>query len=596
LVWIIDTNTTLNYLKGLDDGKILYDYESAKSKLEVEIEELFDTYPLYFNQIPDSTIYDNKDIDYGMGLFVKTNDEIISEFFSTVTEELKELKELDSLFDNKRKLTQKNIFTNFYYLSTGNTVTDFLSGKLFESDHAINAFSNSDYPTSASTEQSCCVETPRERGFFRPLNTSIILLDGINGSYSFNFDNLTPNTLYYFPDPNILGRNGDVITFVVDDSFLKKHVSSGNAVDQPHSDPYDTKYYGYVSKNDPNTQKNLDIIFDAGYIKDSKRDIYGNLFGLFNNEGRFESHIEILPTVERLNMLINGHTFYDDLYNEGFSFNYLTFDDSTYSQTLRTGLSSYTGGFLNNAPEITIFPGPFLPYIDFIAPTEDVLLPHYTILEGAYLLKGDNTPYPETYSSDLSAFEYLPGEYYYDSLIECGVCISNPYQRPLLDPSFPSLTANMTEMVRTSALHVYDGGWFGQITDFSISLEGQSYGYFGESESSTEFYAISNLPVDFYGKIMVKNQDTRTVDTITNSLPYLTTKYDAVIVAELEDEVERFEVSTDILFIETTNYLVIDKVKYVDGVFVKPQTPNIAYQINQNNLIEYARRIQHIVK
>lgn len=558
---------TLNYLKGLDDGKILYDYESAKAQIEVEIEELFDTYPLYFNQTPDSTVYDKMDLDYGMGLFIKSNDEIITEFFSDISTELKELKELDDLFNNKRKLTQKNVFTNFFYLSTGNTVTNFLSGQLFESNHAINAFTNRDYPTSASTEQDCCIETPRKRGFFRPLNTSIVLLDGVNGSYSFNFDNLTPNTLYYFPDPNILGHNGDVITFVVDDSFLKKHVSSGNAVNQPASNPYDTKYYGYVSKNDPNIQKNLDIIFDQGYIKDSKRDIYGNLFGLFNNEGRFESHIEILSTEDRLNMIINGHIFYDDLYNEGFAFNYLTFDETTFTQTLRTGLSSYTGGFLSNIPEITLYPGPFTPYITFISPTENVLLPHYTILEGAYLLKSDNTPYPETYSSDLSTFEYLPGEYYFDALIECGVSIANPYQRALLDPSFPSLTANMTQMVRTSALQIYDGGWFGGIADFDISLESQSYGYSGESAGVTEFYAISNLPMDFYGKIMVRNSDTRTVDTITNTLPYLTTKYNAAIVAELEDYVEKFEVSTDILFIETSNYLVIDKIKYSDSAF-----------------------------
>lgn len=573
---------TLNYLKGLDDGKILYNYESAKAQLEVEIEELFDTYPLYFNQTPDPLVYNNKDLDYGMDLFLKSNAQVETEFFSSLSDELKELKELDNLFDNKRKLTQKNVFTNFYYLSTGSVVTDFLSGQLFESDHAINSFSNRDYPTSASTEQECCIETARERGFFRPLNTSIVLLDGINGSYTFNFDNLTPNTLYYFPDPNVLGRNGDVITFVVVDSFLKKHVSSGNAVDQPASTPYDTKYYGYVSKNDPNVQKNLDVIFDQGYIKDSKRDIYGNLFGLFNNEGRFESHITILPTAERINMLINGHTFYDDLYNEGFAFNYLTFDDSTYTETLRTGLSSYTNGFLNNVPEINIYAGSFLPLIAFAAPTEDVLLPHYTILEGAYLLKADNTPYPETYSSDLSAFEYLPGQYYFDALIECGVHTSNPYQRPLLDPSFPSLTANMTEMVRTSALHVYDGGWFGQVTDFDISLGSQSYGYSGESAGVTEFYAISNLPIDFYGKIMVRNSDTRTVDSITNVLPYLSTKYDATIVAELEDEVEKFEVVTDILFIETTNYLVIDKVKYTNSAFFDPKVSPIHLEHNTN--------------
>lgn len=557
---------TLNYLKELEDGKILFDYDLVKSKIEIEIEELFDTYPLYFNQTPDDTKYDNKDLDYGLDIFLKSNTEILTSVFSSISDELKNLKELDDLLDNKRLLTQKNVFTDFYYLSTGNTVTNFISGKLFTSDNKISTFLNRDYPTSASTEQSE-LKTPREKGFFRPINTSIVLIDGKTSSFTFNLSNLSPNSLYYFPDPNIMGDNGDVVTFIVDDSYLKRNYSSGIANNQPKSEPYDTKYYGYVSKIDPNVQKYMDMIFDMGYIKDLKRDIYGNTLGLFSNEGKYESGITIVDTTIRYNMLINGHTFYDDLFNEGFSYDYSTYDDTTFSETTRSGLSTYTGDFSIVTPDITLYSGFFNSYSEFAEPTENV--PVYQILESAFI-RDDYAPYPETYSSDLSAFE-SGGEYYYSELLEGGVASDTPYIRALFDPLYPSLTGNFTEVVRTSSLNVYDGGEFGFAYDFEINY-GLNTPVVIQNDYLTEFYTLSDLPADFNGKLYIKNSYTRTVNTLLNTLPHISTKYAAGIVSELEDEIQKFDLSNDIMFLETPNYLVIEKLEYSDGAFVDSKT------------------------
>ena len=44
-------------------------------------------------------------------------------------------------------------------------------------------------------------------------------------NFKFNYDNLSPNTLYFFPDPSLIGINGDVLIFNVDDSYLKKNAS-----------------------------------------------------------------------------------------------------------------------------------------------------------------------------------------------------------------------------------------------------------------------------------------------------------------------------------------------------------------------------------
>jgi hypothetical protein len=115
---------TLSYLKTLEDSKILLNFEDISQKLNVEIEELYDNYPIYYNQLPNERIYDNKDLDYGLDIFLKSDEDLVNEVFSGFSDTLKNIKEVDLLFENKRKLTKKYVSTDFYYLSTGSTVTD----------------------------------------------------------------------------------------------------------------------------------------------------------------------------------------------------------------------------------------------------------------------------------------------------------------------------------------------------------------------------------------------------------------------------------------------------------------------------------------
>ena len=587
------TEFTLNYLKSLDDGKILYNYDVIRESLEIEIEELYDTYSFRFNQTPDPKVYDKKDLDYGFDIFLKTNAELFSELFSNVSDELKKWKELDALLDNKRLLTEKQTFTDFYYLSTGNTVTNFISGKLFSSEKQITSFLNRDYPTTASTETSNYLQTPRQEGFFRPLNSAIILVDGITSTYSINFENLAPNSLYYFPDPSIFNDSGNVLTFVVDSSYLKRNITSGNAANQPQSTPQDTKYYGYVSKIEPNVQKNLDIIFDSGYIKDSKRDIYGNTYGLFENLGKHETPLTIIETPTVISMLINGHLFFDNLYGEGLTFDYTVFDYlSTFPETIRTGLSTNTSNFSIITPEIMLFFGRFKPFIELTPPTQKEFIPIYEILDGAYILNTDSTPYIETYSSDLSTFDVLPGQYYYDSVIDCGVAVASPFQRALLDPSYPSLTANLTQYIRTSALTVFNCGEIRGNYDFNIIPRVPTYELLNQTFLATEFYTLSDLPSDFYGKILIKNTTTKTVMPLLDTFPYLSTSYSTEILAELDSIIDKFEIEKDVLFIETPNYLLINKIKYENGQFVHPNAKGLTFQHNTNWCDKFTNRFK----
>lgn len=569
---------TLSYLKNLDDSKMLYDFDLIKNKLEIEIEELYDSYPLYFNQTPDPSYYDKKDLDYGFNLFIDSDTTTITRYLSSYSDELKILKESDQLFNNKRKLTQKYLSTDFYYLSTGSTTSQFLSGLLLASDKSINNFLNRDYPTTVSTESSGYLQSARDKGFFRPSNTSIVLIDGLNSSYSFNLSNLSPNSLYFFPDPNISGRNGDVLTFVVDDYYLKRNFSSGNAANQPTTSQFDTKYNGYVSKIEPNTQKYLDSIFDVGVVKDSKRDIYNNLYGLFNNDQKFEQKLQSIAEKTTKSIIFNGHQFFDDVYNEGYNFNWSAKDSVTFKETVRTGLSAlYTGSFSSINPDLILYFGRFSSYNELKLPTESNLVTTYEILEGAYISKSDFSVYDDAISSDLSTFNTNTGNFYYSDLIDGGISKVTPLTRALSDPSYPSLTGDLTKTSRLSSIDI-DGGRFELPFESIYDFSPNSYNFQNSTNVSSQYSLSATFDPNFNinGKIMIKNSSTREVLPLLNTLPYLTSKYNSTIIGELNSKVINFEVTNDILLIESPSYLTINRILFQDGIFKDPRSAPIS--------------------
>jgi hypothetical protein len=587
----------LSFLKTFDDGELIFDYDQIVKDLEIEIDELYDIYPSYFNQLPDVNVYDNKDLDYGYNIFLTPDSITISTLLSGFSNELQELKEFDDLLDNKRKLTQKYISTDFYYLSTGNTTSNFLSGKLFSSNNNILNFTNRNYPTTASTQRVDYLKDSRSIGFFRPHKQSIILVDGDNYSYSFNLEHLEPNSLYFFPDPSKIGKNGSVLTFIVDDSRLKRNYSSGSISNQPYSNPNDVKTYGYISKIEPFESKYLDSVFDKGYISDIKTDIYGNLFGLFKDDHRFRQTIrasnEFIPPAP-YSLVINGHMFYDTTYWEGYNFNYVISDDTypsdiKYNETIRTGLSTTTTPFISSNIDLTLFFGYFSPYAELSLPTESNLITEYEILDGAYLTNYDLRLYNDSISSDLSAFDksFTLGlsSFYYDTLVDAGIYSSDPLQRALLDPLYPSISANLTKTTKTSALEIVDGGYIG--TYFPpLKYTSPDYIYIDSLYSPSQ-YAISSFPIidgyELNGKLMIKNTANKSVNTLLNTLPYINTKYSSNILDELQNNILKFDISNDILFIETPSYLTINKLVYLNGEFTDPKKISYSIEHSTNN-------------
>jgi len=583
------TELTLSYLKSIDDGKMLFNYDNIAQNLTIKIDELYDNNLNYYNQTPDIYKYDNKDLDYGFDIFLKNDQELITEIFGNISNNLQDIKEVDQLFDNKRKLTEKYISTDFYYLSTGNTLSDMVSGKLFDNDNTILNFLNRDYPTTASTINSDYLVDERKQGFFKPSKTSIILLDGDNKSFSFNLQNIEPNSLYYFPDPSIGGGNDNILSFIVDTSYLKRNFSSGIAANQPKSKSNDTKYYGYVSNIDPNKIKYFDTVFDSGFIEDSKYDIFGNQFGLFKNDSRFRKNIEFISTTDINSMIINGYFIYDEIFGEGYNFNYTT-TNSQDEYPHRTGLYTKTSPLSSDDVDVVISFGKLFQYAEPYYESQFISNEIIDVIEGGFVSTYDLVPYPDSSSSDLSSYEFDNGDFYYEDLIECGLHTADPLQRPLLSPV---LSANLTQYIRGSALNVLDGGVFNDSSDFSYSVIKNEYAYNDEVYNTTELMSstfIDNI-ISENGTIFVKNTQTKQCLPILLSIPHLQYKYNNSIVNELSGSILKFDISSNILFIETSSYLIIDRLEY-NGVFLDSNISPISIEYNQDNFDKLSNRFK----
>jgi hypothetical protein len=463
---------------------------------------------------------------------------------------------------------------------------------MLDADNPAASFFNTKYPTTASTQRKEFT-TPVEMGFFRPHKLSIILIDGEIPSYSFNFDNLEPNTIYYFPDPDIRGNNDGILTFVNNDLFLKRNDSSGKAKNQPISNKSDSQYYGYISQTETTPSKYLDKVFESGYIQDSKEDIYNNLYGLFKNDGSFKQTIKVIPETEKQYIILDGHTFYDFKYGEGYAFDYSTVDDSTFPYTTRSGLSSHTGGFTTDfSRHYILFGGKFTD--NFTYPPD--FYPICQILEG-YNVFRNGVLVTDTISSDLSGYP-LSGTYYYSRLIEGGIHDSSPLQRALVDPSYPTLTANATQEIVPDEVNTFmiDGG---KATNSLCDIQFQFPSiYYDPTVLQSSVYNLSSSPTENYftrlsshGTIYVRNAYTKEVKSLQTTFSYLSTTLLSSVYNELSG-VSSFEVVGDTIFIQTDNNLIAKKILFDNGAFVNPKKSTYVTSFNDNPYQKVSKRFK----
>lgn len=572
---------TINFIENLPESYIKYDIDTIKESVIVEVSELFDSYSLYFDQTPDTQIYDYKDLDYGLNIFLKDDETLINEVFGSVSDELKGLKEVSLLFESKRNETRQNISSNFYYISTGNTSTQYVSGLLFDNTNDVGNFFNKKYPTTASTPKGI-YSTSKNKGFFKPQKSGILILDGERKNFKIDTEKLLPNSLYYFADPMISG-NEQFLAFILDENGLSKNQTSGKARSEPLLTQNDTTFHGYVSeKNLSIDAKYLQEIFDKGYIKDLKKDIFGNVYGLFSNDNNFKNGITIESENTVKSLQLNGHLFYDNVYDEGFSFNYSLYDNIPNGYTIRSGLSSNTGNFSQLSGYYNFFGRYFNPYDELYDPSSDEKT--YTYYDGGFL-----GGVLEPTSSDLSAFPGI-NVYYYDLLLEGGVNSASPLQRALLDPLFPALTARLTVDFIPDEVNTFDIDC-GNLSDTFItdySFKSPDY-YFDNTVLCDSEFVIESFETSSYierqnlnGVLFVKNIFSNEVLPISAGIPYLSSILSTNVLNSITNNTVRFEIIEDVCVIETDEYFVSFKIGYDGFVYENPKQSPLIITINNN--------------
>lgn len=166
----------------------------------------------------------------------------------------------DNLITNvQRQLNEKFTGTDFYFLSTGSTTTQYISGLLYEAQNPVANYLNRYWSSHAVIPNKLNLETEKNIGlFFTPNKQGILNYHTLDMYYDLDVGNLLPNSIYLFPDPQQYGAGRGQSK--VDQSSVYKHyddVSKLKATRLNHSqegeiinDSSLQKFYPYQSREE----------------------------------------------------------------------------------------------------------------------------------------------------------------------------------------------------------------------------------------------------------------------------------------------------------------------------------------------------------
>jgi hypothetical protein len=219
----------------------LFSLSSVKNNLKIEIKELFDesqyfdlnptlsaaTYnPGFSSQYYSSNLNDINsklytDFDQTIIDAIKAYPFFLNDFKTTYSvnvqvtaEDLQYLRDKDFInqinnndktnlnLNLEKELIENFIGTDYYYVSTGSTQTNFVSGLLFKSQDKASNFLNKRFPSVASVQDENNLKTIREiGGYFLPDKLGVLNFNNFKFNIEIDEKNLEPNKVYIFPDP-----------------------------------------------------------------------------------------------------------------------------------------------------------------------------------------------------------------------------------------------------------------------------------------------------------------------------------------------------------------------------------------------------------
>ena len=135
------------------------------------------------------------------GSIRKTEDDIVDlplKFF------IENNKNVENLITNAQlDISKKFASTDVYYLSTGSSTTEVVSGVLYEADNPAGNLLNRFWSTKPVVPNKVNLKNEKSIGlFFTPAKQGLLTYESIDFFYDLNEDNLVPNAVYVFPDPD----------------------------------------------------------------------------------------------------------------------------------------------------------------------------------------------------------------------------------------------------------------------------------------------------------------------------------------------------------------------------------------------------------
>lgn len=656
---------------------------SIINNLDIEIEEIFDTYSDYFN-IDGDLSYENYE-DGGLirntyftsnnlietstvgDLFINFDESLKKDIFSKplvlsgfgnlfslridtsflelVTNDNiqnilnRDLPETDLRLSLKKKLLEKYIGTDIYYLSTNSTGTDFVSGVLFKAESPSKNLLNSRFATVATAPYTGSKnKTARDIGlFFAPDKLGVLHFKTGKNKFLIKKDGLKADNIYVFPNPEIYGNISNITEnvydypfyFVVDNSHMVKSNSFGFTINDVYNTSHDQLLYAYSSVQEKHNSYTRSIssldsfnyIANKGIITDWHQDIFGNQYGLvkdipFNRKNISYSDIESEKNQQTVSkcIVLDGHLFKDGY--EGYNFNYSISEGETFNGNIRSGVILKTidepaeGNFdtgytfasgemfsLTGSPVRSLYFREFSPYIE-AANVESFSRINIDgeLCDGVGFMFGDDEFFIDPILADDEAFSTNIINYY-SILMEAGLNSSDTLG------AVPSGNASfLIDFPLSAAIaETNDGGSF--LTDIVLARdypylnrELKYYNTFNNFSSTmldtlTSEYIEPTLPsIERYkGIVFVQDVKSGHVFSLSSIMNNTFTNLPAPVVDEIYGNVEWIEVLYDSIFVQTTNYYIIEKIVYENGKFIINNAPNIYYISNDTPFNKFSK-------
>lgn len=658
--YVFSSDTTPNY------KTINYSLSTLKTFLSIDIEEFVDVYSSYFDLPKDDDVFtltNRNEIDpklyFEDTLQVFRSSVFLNEIplavnislqaFSNPCDPTNPIALLRQECSNRTGFTEDQITTlkkrflekysgvDFHYIDTTGTLP--VSGVLFRAANPTGNIQNLqtiDTPTIESND----IKLLKDLGlFFKPDKTGIFQLNAENYSYEVDFANLSSNKVYIYPDPSVYGnvslnkQTEYPLIFTYDYRPDIKNVSSWFAMGDPKVDNDEQTFSPYYAREQSilktaatsdSIYLNFADLFNKGYITKYQTDVFGNEYAVFKDSygQSFKTFTEVDADSSILNLLINGHVFYDRL--EGYNFNYDTeLIDGT---TIRPGFSLYTNSYTLTSSPLYLYFREFAPYTELTYvggfDNQSTATPRFLnggLKDGGGFTFFNGSALPDEMSSNKGEY---PGSglYYYSILADAGVSNLYPPVRGFFDELItettldyittetnfnftvvePDFTLDVSLVLSAQGVDLYDCGYFTDNivigNDYNYDFTYPYYDVISDNcdtvisaLSGTDSYKTQAERQALAGKMFVKNQAYSSSYPLSTALSVIFNKYSDSVKSEMYHNIKDFDIIYDTIIAETDNYLVFDKIAYDGENFVDPITKNTVFT-RTNNLNRFSNR------